>query len=79
MEPAPTQGSENLFIMCSWKTEGGQATPHPYAPELSAMLEEDFGRISQQPLVSVLVMEAQAGEFSNEVLKWLQVSWMTSA
>jgi len=68
VEPAPTPGSETLFITCSWKTEDGQSSPNAYAAELSKLLEKDFGRARKQPLLSVFIMEGVAGDFFTQQL-----------
>jgi hypothetical protein len=62
--PAATPSSESLFITCSWqKGKDGVALPNAYAQDLSNMLETDFGRIRQDPILSVHIMEGVAGEF----------------
>jgi len=66
--PAPTPSSDSLFITCSWRTEDGQSFPHRYARQVSDYLETDFGRRRREPLLSVFIMEAVAGEFFTQQL-----------
>lgn len=68
MEPAPSPGSESVFITCSWETVDGQATPNRYARELSKLLETDFGHSRTHPLLSVFIMQGAAGEFFTQQL-----------
>jgi hypothetical protein len=58
----PTPRIECAFIACSWQVgPDGRARPNEYAQQLFEWLESDFGSRSQNPAMSVHVLEAAFG------------------
>lgn len=67
--PAPAPNVESLFITCSWEERPDHlAVPNGDAQELATMLEIDLGRLRQDPVISVHIMEGVTGEFFTKQL-----------